>query len=101
MVDMATDPPCFYSGFDRNIDQYMPFCQHFSTLLAKLFVTKNGSLAKNTSIILKVSTMTSHPIINGRDHSTPEPLAVNRFNVNVMFNIRLHVTILKAEGLRK
>jgi len=38
---------------------------------------------------VKANTMTIHPIINGRDHSTSAALLAKRLDVNVMFNIHL------------
>jgi hypothetical protein len=38
-------------------------------------------------MILKVSTMTSHAIVNKRDQSASEPLFAIKLNANVMFNI--------------
>jgi len=38
---------------------------------------------------VKANTMTIHPIIKGRDHSTSDALLAKRLDVNVMFNIHL------------
>lgn len=46
--------------------------------------------SQNTSMTLKASAMTIHPIINGRDQSTSDALLAKRPNVNVMFNIHPH-----------
>jgi hypothetical protein len=43
--------------------------------------------SQNTSMTLKASAMTIHPIINGRDQSTSDALLAKRLNINVMFNI--------------
>jgi hypothetical protein len=50
--------------------------------------------SQNTSMTLKASAMTIHPIINGRDQSTSDALLAKRLNIIVMFNIHPPISSL-------